>query len=110
MTMNPKLVIPLLLMPLLAGCSMNAPMDITVPIDVHDNTFNTGPATGVPGIPVTPATPPPLNSGNPLIDLDPNDLTQNIPEGWSKDSVDIPEPVPLPEGISAPTPTPTPQG
>jgi hypothetical protein len=100
MTMNPKLVIPLLVLPLLTGCSMNAPMDITVPIDVHDNTFNTGPVTGVP---VTPTTPP-LNSGNPLLNLDPNELTQNIPEGWSKDSVDIPEPIPLPEGISSPKP------
>lgn len=87
MTINPKLVIPLLVLPLLTGCSMNAPMDITVPMDIHDNTINTGPGTG---IPVTPVNPP---IDNPLDDVDPN-ADQDIPDGWSEDSVDTPEPEP----------------
>jgi hypothetical protein len=87
MTINPKVVIPLLVLPLLTGCSMNAPMDITVPVDVHDNTFNTGPGTG------TPVNPPPID--NPLDDVDPN-AEQDVPDSWSEDSVDTPEPVPLP--------------
>jgi hypothetical protein len=87
MTINPKLVIPLLVLPLLTGCSMNAPMDITVPVDVHDNTFNTGPGTGIP------VTPPSID--NPLIEVDPN-APQDIPDAWSEDSVDTPEPIPLP--------------
>lgn len=89
--MNPKLVIPLLVLPLLTGCSMNAPMDITVPIDVHDNTFNTGPVTGVPVEPTDPS----LVFDNPLDDVDPN-AEQDVPDAWSEDSVDTPEPIPLP--------------
>jgi hypothetical protein len=69
---------------------MNAPMDITVPIDVHDNTFNTGPVTGLPDGLTGPTTP-----INPLDEVDPN-APQDIPDAWSEDSVDTPEPIPLP--------------
>jgi hypothetical protein len=90
MTINPKLVIPLLVLPLLTGCSMNAPMDITVPVDVHDNTFNNGPGTGIPnGINGQ------TTIENPIDDVDPN-APQDIPDAWSEDSVDTPEPIPLP--------------
>lgn len=90
MTMNPKLVIPLLVLPLLTGCSMNAPMDITVPVDVHDNTFNNGPGTAIPNGVTGPTT-----IDNPLDEVDPN-AEQDIPDAWSEDSVDTPEPIPLP--------------
>ena len=66
---------------------MNAPMDITVPMDIHDNTINTGPGTGIP------VTPPSID--NPLVEVDPN-APQDIPDAWSEDSVDTPEPIPLP--------------
>lgn len=90
MTINPKLVIPLLVLPLLTGCSMNAPMDITVPMDIHDNTINTGPGTQ---LPIKPNNSPDID--NPLDDVDPN-APQDIPDSWSEDSVDTPPPVVLP--------------
>lgn len=90
MTMNPKLVIPALLLPmLLTGCSVNAP--VTVPVDVHDNTINTGPVTGVPG--TTGNNPSGIDS--PLDDVDPN-APQDIPDGWDENDVDTPDPIPLP--------------
>ena len=69
---------------------MNAPMDITVPIDVHDNTINTGPGTGIPNGVTGPTT-----IDNPLDEVDPN-AEQDVPDAWSEDSVDTPEPIPLP--------------
>jgi hypothetical protein len=69
---------------------MNAPMDITVPVDIHDNTINTGPGTGIPNGVTGPTT-----IDNPLDEVDPN-APQDIPDAWSEDSVDTPEPIPLP--------------
>jgi hypothetical protein len=69
---------------------MNAPMDITVPVDIHDNTINTGPGTNIPNGVTGPTT-----IENPLDEVDPN-AEQDIPDAWSEDSVDTPEPIPLP--------------
>ena len=89
--MNPKLIaVPALLFPLLlTGCSVNAP--IQVPVDIHDNTVNTGPVTGTP----SDGTSDGFDSNGPLTNVDPN-APQDIPDSWSEDSVDTPEPIPLP--------------
>jgi hypothetical protein len=87
--MNPKLLLPALLTPLLlTGCSMNAPMQI--PVDIHDNTINTGPTNGNEN-----PSGNNYNNSNPFQTTDPN-APQDIPDSWSEDSVDTPEPVPLP--------------
>lgn len=78
---------------------MNAP--VTIPVDVHDNTINTGPGTQVPK-PNTLSTP-----DNPLDDIDPNGV-QDTPDSWSEDSVDTPPPVTVEPVL--PTPQPTTQG
>jgi hypothetical protein len=89
--MNPKLlVVPALLLPLiLTGCSVNAP--IQVPVDIHDNTVNTGPVTGTP----SGGTSDGFDSNGPLTDVDPN-APQDIPDGWDSSDVDTPQDVVIP--------------
>jgi len=89
--MNPKLLaVPALLFPLLlTGCSVNAP--IQVPVDIHDNTVNTGPVTGTP----SGGTSGGFDNNGPLTDVDPN-APQDIPDGWDSSDVDTPEDVVIP--------------
>ncbi len=86
--MNPKLLIPVLLTPLLlTGCSLNAPMQI--PVDIHDNTINTGPQGPAPSMPSQ-------EEWDEMFPTEDPNAEQDIPDSWSEDSVDTPEPVPLP--------------
>lgn len=91
MIFTPKLVaIPLAASALLlTGCSLNAPMQI--PIDIHDNTVNTGPQGGS----STP-TMPTQEEWEQMFPTEEPPTEEDIPESWSEDSVDTPEPVPLP--------------
>jgi hypothetical protein len=88
MLLTPKLaaVAALSTMPLLTGCNatVNAPVYSTVNADIHDNTVN---GTYNPNNPTPDPYVPPT--------VDPN-APQDIPDAWSQDSVDTPEPIPLP--------------
>jgi hypothetical protein len=89
MLLNPKLAALLASSLLLTGCSVNAPVG---PFDIHDNIVN-NPSVTVPGGSLDG-----LSVPDPIPPFDPN-APQDIPDSWSKDSVDTPEPIPLPEPI-----------
>lgn len=87
MLLTPKLAAAGLSSVLLTGCSVNAPMG---PFDIHDNVV-TNPSVTIPGGSLNDLPQPP----NPLPTEDPN-APQDIPDAWSEDSVDTPEPITLP--------------
>ena len=91
MIFTPKLVaIPLAASALLlTGCSVNAP--IQVPVDIHDNVVNNGPQ----GNGSMPTMPTQEEWDQMFPTQDPN-AEQDVPDSWSEDSVDTPEPIPLP--------------
>lgn len=91
MLLTPKLAAVGLASVLLTGCSVNAPMG---PFDIHDNVV-TNPSVTIPGGSLDDFPQPPNPLPNPLPTEDPN-ATQDIPDSWSEDSVDTPEPIPLP--------------
>jgi len=87
MLLTPKLAAVGLASVLLTGCSVNAPVG---PFDIHDNVV-TNPSVTIPGGSLNDLPQPP----NPLPTENPN-APQDIPDAWSEDSVDTPEPIPLP--------------
>jgi hypothetical protein len=91
MIFTPKLVaLPLAASALLlTGCSVNAP--IQVPVDIHDNVVNNGPQ-GSGSMPEMPTQ----EEWDQMFPSDDPNAEQDTPDAWSEDSVDTPEPVPLP--------------
>lgn len=91
MLLTPKLAAVGLASVLLTGCSVNAPMG---PFDIHDNVV-TNPSVTIPGDSLKDFPQAPDYIPNPLLTQDPN-AQQSIPPAWNEDSVDTPEPIPLP--------------
>jgi hypothetical protein len=76
---------------LLTGCTVNAPVG---PFDIHDNIIE-NPTVTIPSDSLKDFPQPP----NPSTTVNPN-APQDIPPAWNKDSVDTPEPIPLPTSQS----------